>query len=150
MLRKILPVLLFLVATGGGIGAGLFLRPPSEADSAQPAPTPPIEQRDYVRLANQFVVPLLDKGRVQSLVILTLSLEVPTGGSETVYAREPRLRDGLLQVLYAHANNGGFRGNFTEAAALEPLRRALLEAAKLVLGDGVIDVLISEMVRQDS
>ena len=149
MLRILIPVLLFLVATGGGVGAGLFLRPaPDPQESAAPPPVKP--PSDYVKLPNQFVVPYVENGRVQSLVIMSLSLEVPVGGTEATFAKEPKLRDGFLQVLYQHANAGGFQGNFTEAANLEPLRRALLEVAKSILADGVSDVLISELVRQDS
>lgn len=151
MLRKLLPVLFFVIATAGGVGAGMFLRPPAPEGAAHsPAPTPEPKPRDYVKLPNQFVVPILENGRVQSLVILSLSLEVPVGGSEQVYAREPKLRDGFLQAMYQHANNGGFRGNFTESSNLEPLRRALLEVAQSVLAEGVSDVLISDLIRQDT
>ena len=38
MLRKIIPLLLALVGLGGGVGAGLFLRPASEV--ARPAAGP--------------------------------------------------------------------------------------------------------------
>jgi hypothetical protein len=151
MIRKLLPVFLLVLGTGAGMGAGLFLRPSTAPPEEKAAPSPdPKVARDYVRLPNQFVVPILENGRVQSLVILSLSLEVPVGGSEAVYAREPKLRDGFLQVLYGHANAGGFRGTFTEPAAMDPLRRALFETATSILGEGVSDVLISEMVRQDS
>jgi hypothetical protein len=105
---------------------------------------------DYVRLNNQFIVPVVEDGRVSATVVLSLSLEVPAGGSEAVYAREPRLRDAFLQVLFDHANAGGFRGVFTDGANLLLLRAALKEAARRVMGDDVTDVLISDLVRQDA
>lgn len=105
---------------------------------------------DYVKLSNQFVVPVVEDGRVAAMVILSLSLEVPAGTAETVFAREPKLRDVFLQVLFEHANAGGFRGAFTDGANLKLLRRTLLEAAGEVLGDLVSDVLIVDIVRQDS
>jgi hypothetical protein len=105
---------------------------------------------DYVRLNNQFIVPVLEEGRVSATVVLSLSLEVPPGGTEAVYAREPRLRDAFLQVLFDHANAGGFRGVFTDGANLVVLRGALKEAARKVMGDDVTDVLISDLVRQDA
>ena len=105
---------------------------------------------DYVKLNNQFIVPLLEEGKVVSMVIVSLSLEVTQGMTDTVYAREPKLRDAFLQVMFDHANAGGFRGSFTDAANLVLLRKALLEMAEKTLGDWVSDVLIVDIVRQDS
>lgn len=164
---KILPILLALVGLGAGTGAGLFLRPaPDPAEAAQPsdgdAPhaetsdtgpkeeADPEHQPDYVKLNNQFIVPVVEDGRVASMVILSLSLEVTTGGSEKVYAVEPKLRDVILQVLFDHANSGGFRGSFTDGSNLVLLRKALLEVSQSVLGDMVSDVLIVDIMRQDS
>lgn len=155
MLRKLLPVLLALLGLGAGLGAGLFLRPVPEEGAApageehakgeEEVPPP-----DYVKLNNQFVVPILDGGRVVSLVVLSLSLEVAAGNTETVYAREPKIRDAFLQVLFDHANTGGFRGSFTDGSNLILLREALTEKAIGVLGPVVTDVLITEIARQDS
>lgn len=107
-------------------------------------------EHDYVKLNNQFVIPVVEKGRVAALVILSLSLEVPPGGGDAVFAAEPKLRDAFLRVLFDHANSGGFSGSFTESAALAPLRTALLEAGQGVLGDRLGAVLIGDIVRQDN
>ncbi|MBL4917021.1 flagellar basal body-associated FliL family protein [Szabonella alba] len=150
---KILPLLLVILGLGAGAGAGMMLRPASEAVDAAAVPepeTPPPGLSDFVRLNNQFVIPVLEQGQIVSLVILSLSLEVVSGGTEAVYAREPRIRDALLQVLFDHANAGGFRGTFTDGANLMLLRRALHEAAQRVMGRDVLDVLIADIVRQDS
>jgi hypothetical protein len=155
MIRKLLPVILVLVGLGAGLGAGLFLRPPLadpaeaekaavEAEEAEKAPP------DYVKLNNQFVVPIVEGGRVASMVVLSLSLEVVPGNSETVYSREPKIRDVFLQVLFDHANTGGFRGSFTDGSNMTVLRRALKEKAVGVMGAIVTDVLITEIARQDS
>jgi flagellar FliL protein len=101
-------------------------------------------------LNNQFIVPIVEDGRVASLVILSLSLEVETGTMETVYQKEPKLRDVFLQVMFDHANSGGFRGSFTDSANLRLLRKALVEAARSVLGADLKDVLIADINRQDS
>ncbi len=119
---------------------------PAEGDDHGETSTLP----DYVRLNNQFIVPVVEDGRVSATVVLSLSLEVPPGGTEAVYAREPRLRDAFLRVLFDHANAGGFRGVFTDGANLVVLRNALKEAARKVMGDDVTDVLISDLVRQDA
>lgn len=179
-MRKLLPVLLALVGLLTGGGAGFLLRPapadraainpcgdaegsgtehPSaHADGAVTAaegtadPVSPDgpPTHEYVKLNNQFVVPVVESGEVAALVILSLSLEVTAGMTEEVYAREPKLRDLFLQVLFDHANAGGFRGAFTQSNNMETLRNALVEVARKSLGAAVTDVLIVDIVRQDS
>ena len=87
--------------------------------------------------------------RVVALVILSLTVAVTTGSREAVFATEPKLRDSFLQVLFDHANAGGFDGAFTQTGRMAQLRKALLEPARVVLGDAVKDVLITDIVRQD-
>lgn len=152
MKRLILPVLIVILGLGGGAAAGFLLRPdavPEGKTDAEALPEEAEEPPEYVRLSNQFVVPVLDGGSVTSLVILSLALEVAPGSTDTVFAHEPKLRDVFLQVLFSHANTGGFQGSFTDAANLVPLRTALEEAAAGVLPDLVQDVLINDIARQD-
>ncbi len=167
-MRKLLPILLALIGTGAGVGAGVFLMPTTSADApaehadcpppeksanaevAPKAPDVPIEGREYVKMNNQFVVPVVKDERVRSLIVASLSIEISSGFSETVYSREPKLRDVFLQVMFDHANIGGFEGMFTSGEQMRILRRALLDAARPVLGDIVFDVLVTEMARQDS
>ncbi len=165
-MRKLLPILLALIGLGGGVGAGLALKPapemtemPAEGGTeghpvaaAAPAPAPAAAASDleFVKLNNQFVVPVVSDGRVSSLVVMSVSLQVGTGGRETVFAREPKLRDGFLQVLFEHANAGGFNGSFTTSENLRTLRRALLESAQSILGEIVSDILIMDIMRQDT
>lgn len=176
MMRLLLPLVLLLVGLGGGVGAGFMMAGDAE-ETADVEPTTPEEDHEgegdheepaaesanpsrveqtgegteYVRLNNQFVVPIVRNGAVRSLVIMTLNVEVDTGQSSQVFDREPRLRDSFLQVMFAHANIGGFDGRFTEAAAMAPLREALLEAAQSVLGGATThDVLITDITRQDA
>ena len=105
---------------------------------------------EYVKLNNQFVVPVIEKDQVAALVILSLTLEVTTGSGEEVFAVEPKLRDSFLQVLFDHANADGFNGAFTQSSRMERLRKALLEPARRILGAAVRDVLIVDIVRQDT
>ena len=158
MIKKLIPVLLAILGLAAGVGAGIALRPapppltPEQEAEAQKAAKeiPPKEMPEFVKLNNQFVVPLVKEQRVTGMVILALSLEVDQGVTPEVFAREPKLRDGFLQVLFQHANAGGFDGSFTDSDNLILLRRALLEAAQKTLGDKVSDVLISDIARQDS
>lgn len=155
MLGKLLPILLILIGVGGGIGAGVMLRPEPSAEGEHAAPVEeaevdPEKMPEYAKLNNQFVIPVVEKGRVVAMVILALSLEVEKGKTEEVFAREPKLRDVFLQILFDHANAGGFNGSFTDGANLILLRKSLLETAKSVLGTVVTDVLISDIARQDN
>lgn len=154
-MRKLFPILLALVGLAAGLGVGLFLRPEqlSEVEAEQAADHPPEVEKappDYVKMNNQFIVPIVEGGRVASMVVLSLSLEVVTGKAEAIYSREPKLRDALLQVLFDHANTGGFRGSFTDGSNLVLLRQALKERAAAVMGGIVTDVLITDIARQDS
>lgn len=157
MIKKLFPMILALLGLGAGLGGGMALRPaPDHADEttadqqAAEHDVDPEAAPEYVKLSNQFVVPVLDDGRVVSMVIMALSLEVAKDSSEIVYSREPKLRDAFLQVMFDHANAGGFKGDFTDGSNLILLRKALLEVAQSILPDAVKDVLISDIARQDS
>lgn len=108
------------------------------------------ENLEYVRLNNQFVVPVVRDAAVRHLVVMSLTVEIEAGQAELVFNREPRLRDAFLRVMFSHANAGGFEGSFTSPTSLNPLRSGLRDAAYDVLGSIVNDVLIVEIVRQDA
>lgn len=161
---QILPILMIIPGFVTGVLAGVLLRPiAEEPDSAMldlerefkghvtkemsDAPKGAVE---YVKFSNQFVVPIVKNGSVASLVVLALSLEVPAGQKEVVFRFEPKLRDSFLQVMFDHANTGGFDGVFTQTPRLDVLRIALHEVSQRDLGKVVVkDVLIHEIARQD-
>ncbi|MEL6519686.1 MAG: flagellar basal body-associated FliL family protein [Pseudomonadota bacterium] len=160
---KILPILLAVLGLGAGAGAGFVLKPPpAEIDEKcvcaetetkedkEEVSEEPAEPRDYVKLNNQFVVPIIDTDRVKALVVMSVSLEVDPETRDEVYKREPKLRDNFLQVLFEHANAGGFDGNFTVGTKMSSLRRALLETAQKIMGERVTDILVTDIGRQDN
>jgi flagellar protein FliL len=171
-MKLILPLILLLVGTGGGIAAGLFLMPAPEdpVEAGLTDPCGPLPEggdaeavageatetepgaptgTEFARLNNQFVVPVVTDEQVQALVVVSLSVEVPLGSQTMVFDQEPKLRDAFLQVLFDHANLGGFDGQFTATSNMRNLRTALRNAAREAIGDQVLDVLILELVRQD-
>lgn len=176
MLNRLYPAFFLVMGLAAGAGAGWFLAPggaaPETGDGADGTHTriaghePPSEpagaghpeteddphaaDTEFVRLNNQFVVPVLDRDRVAALVVMSLSIEARNGLREEIYAREPKLRDAFLQVLFDHANMGGFHGAFTESETLGLLRTALREVAQRELGPGARSVLIVDIARQDS
>ena len=160
MQSKLLPILLLLIGTGGGIGAGIFMMPADSTEEAAAAKEeekaeeeeidPEAGPNEYVKMSNQFVIPIVHKDKVASHVVMSLNIEVPPGKRDSVYTREPKLRASFLRVLFDHANMGGFKGAFTMSGQLDPLREALLEIARLEAGEEVIDVLIVDIARQDT
>lgn len=155
MLSKLIPVIFLALGTGAGIAAAMFMAPDpalhAEAEHEDPKDThAETGDTEYVKLNNQFVIPVILNERVASLVVMSLSLETTTKISETVYAHEPKLRDVFLRVLFDHANMGGFQGAFTQSDTLDLLRTALREVAQKELGDEVVDVLIIDISRQDT
>ena len=168
MKRMIFPAILAMAGLAGGVGAGQYLRPQADpaAEAAHSDPEASSEmteaapeaghseggegQPEFVKLSNQFVVPVVTDGRVTAMVELSLTLGVEAGTTDATFAQEPKLRDAFLQVLFDHANAGGFSGSFTDGSNLVVLRRSLKEAAALILGANVTDVLITDIARQDS
>jgi hypothetical protein len=168
MKSLLLPLVLLLLGLGGGVGAALVLSPATVEETALPNPcgepaaasdsaaAEAVAEEDhddsshtYVRLNNQFVVPLLVDGEVDAMAMLSLSVEIPAGQEEAIHEREPKLRDIFLQVLFDHANTGGFDGLFTGQSAMRELRGSLLDAAQEEMGGLVKNVLITDVVRQD-
>lgn len=157
-MKKLLPLVLALIGTGIGAGAGIFLKAPEgeiTAEATCPEPEKTVLQavseaeRSFVRLNNQFVVPLVERNRVNAMMVLSLSLEADGGVSESIFGIEPKLRDAFLQVLFDHANMGGFEGNFTSSDAMDILRRSLLNTAQSLIGTGVYSVLVTDIARQE-
>ena len=83
-------------------------------------------------------------------MVLSLSRETRIGMRTTVFAREPKLRAAFLTVMFDHANAGGFDHDFTSSARIATLRQALWEAGRPILGPDLIDVLVTDIARQDN
>lgn len=152
-MQKILPILLLLIGLGAGLGGGFAFRPPPPPPDEKAEAPPPVSEEigaEYVKMNNQFVVPVVHQGLISALVVMSLSIETLPGKTAEIYSKEPKLRDSFLQVLFDHANIGGFDGAFTDPHVLDVLRNGLREMAEKVMGEGVVkDVLIIEIARQD-
>ncbi len=110
---KILPILMALIGVGAGIGAGIMLKPdhveiaacaPEPAgDHAEPAPE--VDEHgdavvpEYVKMHNQFVIPVVKDGDMAALVVLSISIEVTPGGKEATFQREPNCGMRLIRCF---------------------------------------------------
>ena len=103
----------------------------------------------YMKFGRQFVVPVIDSGKVQALVMLDINLELASSASEEVYTMEPKIRDALMRALLGLSNDGIFDDQLTDPENYDIMRKKLLRAAKEVIKDSVKDVLILEIARQD-
>ncbi|MGI3169831.1 flagellar basal body-associated protein FliL [Pseudooceanicola sp. C21-150M6] len=165
-MKKILPFLMIPIAIALGGGLGIFFRPEPPVETASApcgdmngaaasdrapaeAPEPDLEDREYVKLNNQFVVPVVKGDDIASLVVLSLSLEVKKDTQDTALIHEPKLRDVFLQELFDFAHEGGFDGAYTRSTSLDVLRDSLMRVGSRVLGDDLLDVLITDIARQD-
>ncbi|SMC56810.1 hypothetical protein [Primorskyibacter flagellatus] len=167
MIKLIIPLTLAAIGTGSGIAAAIFLAPPAEeTNTANVAPCGPDAVQhtakrkeherntgtdyEFVKLNNQFVVPIVHGERVKSLVVVSLALEIAPESKDLVFAKEPKLRGVFLQSMFDHANLGGFDGNFTGSNQLNILRQDLYQDGRAVLGPALKSVLIVEIARQDA
>ena len=158
----IAPLIALTVGLAGGVGGAYFLGlspvgptiERSGEEGSEAAEAGPEDGTDatvgYAKLANQFIVPIFNDEEMEGIVVMSIALAVPEERREAIYLAEPLLRDGFLQVLFDHANLGGFSGDFTSIRNMEVLRRKLLEKAQgFPVGKDVAQVLITEIGRQD-
>ncbi|WP_298851060.1 flagellar basal body-associated protein FliL [uncultured Ruegeria sp.] len=168
MVAKLIPVIFLIVGLGSGIGVGLVFAPAEKAEDGAYEKEAAGQEKEsgkkseksrkkgeeegfgYLKMTKHFVVPVVKDDRIEAMVTLALSLEANSAITEMFYANEPKLRDGFLQVLFDHANTGGFDGIFTESRNLDVLRKSLLEVARKDFGEDVSKVLIMSVNRQDS
>lgn len=153
-MRLLIPVILILLGVGGGLGAGLAVRPAPESEDegisgAAPPALPADLEAGVYEIPSQFMVPLIVEDRIATVLVLTLALEIDEAQRDLVTTNLPRLRDAMLQIMFDHANSGGFEGVFTANTALGSLRNALLESGQKILGrDAVFGVLITDVLRR--
>jgi hypothetical protein len=105
--------------------------------------------RDYVKVGRQIIIPVVNKGETQALMLFDLAIDVPASMTERAYAAEPRLRDAFLRELFEMSFTGAFSTTYTDERVVDELRRKLRAAARRLLGDMVDDVLILDIMRQE-
>lgn len=108
------------------------------------------DDTEFLRFKRQFVVPVVENQNIKSLVLLNIALEVPANKQEDMFRLEPRFRDAFIRELLNLSDTGYFNSSLTSPDTYEAMRESLLRSAKTVSKDGVLDVLILDLTRQDS
>lgn len=154
MMKFLIPVIMAIVGTAGGIGAGKFLAAPKADETAKEETSDKkddyeTETPTYIKMPSQFVIPVVEDGDVRSMVVMSISLESTEYARADVLLHAPKLRDAFLRVMFEHASLGWFNGDFTASQPMGILRTALMEKAHAIVGPSVKGILILDIARQD-
>ena len=103
---------------------------------------------EYYKFSREFVVPITEGERVDSLVIINLNLEIDKSVSDQVYGMEPKLRDNIMSTLIRLSNEGSTLGDLTNPENYETIRSMILANLREVLPTGLENVLILDMAKQ--
>ena len=147
MLKIAIGAVAVVVAAAGGGAAALLLSPGDHADEVA---AEALEEPQILSFQDEFIVPLVNRGRVTGHVVVALGLESRTLAIDELVAREPLYRDRTLEALLRHAALGAFDDGFVEPLEMNRLRLSLNEAILPVLPDGKqATVLITGIDRRD-
>lgn len=103
----------------------------------------------YYKFSREFVVPIMRGGQVNSLVILHISLETDSATSERLFSEEPKLRDNIMTTLIGLSNDGRTLEQPTDINNYETIRSMILMNLKDSIDDGIQNVLIVDMAKQN-
>lgn len=103
----------------------------------------------YIKMPNQFIVPVMEDGRMTAMIIMTVSMEAMESDEAYIQSHAPKIRDGFIQEMFKHAGLGWFSGDYTRSEPMSLLRKSLLAKAKSIVGDRVKGILILDIARQE-
>ncbi len=103
----------------------------------------------YYKFSREFVVPIMRGGQVTSLIILHISLETDSATSEKLFSEEPKLRDNIMTTLIGLSNDGRTLERPTDVNNYETIRSMILMNLKDSIDDGIQNVLIVDMAKQN-
>lgn len=107
------------------------------------------DDKEYLNFKRQFVVPVVKDDAVEALILLNIGIETPNGKRDDMYRLEPRFRDAFIRELLQLSDSGYFDSELTSSATYEVIRETLFRAASEINKEGVSDVLILDLSRQD-
>lgn len=99
---------------------------------------------NFMKFQRQFVVPIVQNGVPQSMMILDLHLET-NQKAEGVYLRESVIRDAILMRLLILGSEGALPKVLEDAEAMQYVKDELLLAAQSVIGEAAESILILDI-----
>lgn len=103
----------------------------------------------YYKFSREFVVPMIEDDKVKSLVILNLNLEIDPDAWQKLADKEPVLRDNIMTTLIKLSSGGRTLYSITEVESYETVRTMILANLRSEVSEGIHNVLILDMARQD-
>lgn len=103
----------------------------------------------YYKFSREFVVPIMRGGQVKSLVILHISLETDTSTADDLFREEPKLRDNIMTTLIELSNDGRTLEELTNVNNYETIRAMILMNLNEAISEGIKNVLIVDVAKQD-
>ncbi|MEP1142620.1 MAG: hypothetical protein ABJH52_02780 [Henriciella sp.] len=103
----------------------------------------------FYKFSREFVVPVMREGQVKSLVILHINLETDPAVSEKLFSEDPKLRDNIMTTLIGLSNDGRTLERPTDINNFETIRAMVLMNLRDSVSDGIKNVLIIDMAKQD-
>jgi hypothetical protein len=103
---------------------------------------------DYFKFTREFVIPVMRESRVESLVILNINLEVDSNVTSKLFAMEPKIRDNIMTTLIELSNDGATLEAIASLENYESIRATVLMNLQKVVPEGIKNVLIVDMAKQ--
>ena len=103
----------------------------------------------YYRFSREFVIPIIENGKVDALVILNLNLEVDSALSQQLFSMEPKLRDNIMTTLIKLSADDRTLHSITDVENYETLRSMILTNLQSAVPHGIENVLILDMAKQE-
>lgn len=103
----------------------------------------------FFKFQRDFIVPVMRRQTVDSLVLLRLSVQMDEGRVEDLRRAEPRIRDAFMKTLMGLSHEGYFAQDITAPEVFEEIQTRLTTTAKETMDNSVQTVLIIDFARQD-
>lgn len=104
----------------------------------------------YLKFKRQFIIPVMENKRIKELVIMNFNVELNEQAPGNSLNLEPKLRDAFIKDLLDLSNQGVFSGDITSPQTYEILRSTLMTSSRRILPDGVENILILDMAKQET
>ena len=166
-MKLIIASVLNIALDAGGDAGGTMLRPQASDMAAKDADGKKADGKDkkgdkkkgkegeevsdyyHVKFSRPFIVPVADGWRTQSLIVITLNVEMHNDISIDTPNLQEKMRDKMMTGLVSFSHEGGFAGSMTDPVLYEKIRQVARESIETMYPEKVGDVLILEMLRRN-